>query len=452
MKDPVDPEDQKVLVQFLRILRGLSQEEQAARAGLDPSSVRRYKKGKSMPRKGYEQLVAGADLPIELVEACHLPAIQAGRAASLHFSSDLFADLESAAVVLDRTLSGAHRAAIAALLAELERDEAAAAESSWEAKTWRFVELLCQESEEVAAAEADRALKPAELALRVAERAPGKGARRSKLEANVWIFLGNARRVGGELTAAETAFTRARELWPAWSGPTPIPLAAWRLPDRQASLRRHQGRFTEALALHAEALAAASPEAAGRILLNKAVTQEHQGEPERALATLHEAELRIDAAREPRLLFGVRFNRLVNLCHLGRYAEAAELLPAVQAMALGRPLDEVRVRWLGAKIDAGLGRRAEAAAALDQVRREFLARRIAFDAAAASLELAVLYLEDGRSAEVKALAAELAPIFAAQNVARETLASVKLFCEAVRQETATAELARRCLKEMRRAG
>ena len=46
--------------------------------------------------------------------------------------------------------------------------------------------------------------------------------------------------------------------------------------------------------------------------------------------------------------------------------------------------------------------RAEAAAALDQVRREFLDRRIAFDAAVASLELAVLYLEDGRSAEVKA--------------------------------------------------
>ena len=36
------------------------------------------------------------------------------------------------------------------------------------------------------------------------------------------------------------------------------------------------------------------------------------------------------------------------------------------------------------------------------MRREFLDRRIAFDAAVASLELAVLYLEDGRSAEVKA--------------------------------------------------
>ena len=451
MKDPVDSEDQKVLVPFLRILRGMNQNEQAASAGLDPSSVRRYEKGGPMPRKGYEQLVAGADLPIELVEACHLPAIQAGRAASLHFSSDLFADLESAAVVLDRTLSGAHRAAIAALLAELERDEAAAAESSWEAKTWRFVELLCHESEAVAAAETGRALKLAELALRVAERAPGKGARRSKLEANVWIFLGNARRVNGELPTAEAAFTRARELWAAWTGPTPIPLAAWRLPDGQASLRRHQGRFAEALVLHGEALAA-SPEAAGRILLNTAFTLEQQGEPERALATLHEAELRIDAAREPRLLCVLHFNRLVNLCNLRRYAEAAELLPAVQAMALGRPLDEVRVRWLGAKIDAGLGRRTEAAAALDQVRREFLDRRIAFDAAVASLELAVLYLEDGRSAEVKTLAAELAPIFAAQNVARETLASLKLFCEAVRQETATAELARRCLKEMRPAG
>jgi hypothetical protein len=33
----------------------------------------------------------------------------------------------------------------------------------------------------------------------------------------------------------------------------------------------------------------------------------------------------------------------------------------------------------------------------------------------------VLYLEDGRTAEVKVIAAELTPIFAAQRVARETL-------------------------------
>src|SRR3954452_22767411 len=97
-------------------------------------------------------------------------------------------------------------------------------------------------------------------------------------------------------------------------------------------------------------------------------------------------------------------------------------------------------------------RRSEAQELLDRVRREFLSREIAYDTAVASLELAVLYLEDGRSAEVKTIAAELTPIFAAQQVARETLAAVELFCQAVQQETATAELVRGCLQELRRKG
>ncbi|MGH7489367.1 MAG: hypothetical protein ACREMY_27765 [bacterium] len=190
------------------------------------------------------------------------------------------------------------------------------------------------------------------------------------------------------------------------------------------------------------------------MLLNMAFTLEQQGKPEQALATLQEAEARIDGARESRLLCVLEFNRIVNLGHLGRFDEAAERLPQVQAMAKsgGRPLDSVRVMWLQSKIAAGFGRRAEAEELLDRVRRELLSRGIAFDTAVATLELAVFYLEDGRSAEVRAIADELAKIFAAQRVAKETLASAKLFCEAVKQETVTAELARGWLQELRRVG
>ena len=456
MKDPMDPEDQKVLLPHLRAYHGWTKEELAEEAGLDPSSVRRYEKGWRMPRKSYEQIVEGSRLPRELVEACNLPAVRAGRAALTRFTAGLFTELEPAVAALDRALADVRRTAFAALLVELADPSMspAPAEASWEVKTWRFVERLCHESEAVAAGEAERALKLAELALRAAERAPGQGGRRTKLESYCWIFLGNARRVGGSLPGAEAALARAAEMWASWPGATPIPLAAWRLPDMQASLCRHQGHFVEALKLHDKALALAPPEAAGRILLKKAFTQEQQGKPEQALAALLEAETRIDKAREPRLLFGVRFNRIVNLCHLQRYDEAAKKLPEVQAMAEsgGRPLDSVRVLWLQSKIEAGFGRRAEAEELLDRVRRAFLSREIAYDTAVATLELAVLYLEDGRSAKVREIASELAPIFAAQRVARETLACVELFCKAVQQETVTAELTRGWLKELRRAG
>ncbi len=450
MKEPMEPEDQLVLLPLLRAFHGCSQEELAARAGLDASTVRRYEKGRPMTRKSWEQIVEGSGLPLALVETCLLPAIRAGRAVLTLVSP--FQGLGSG-TELDRALAEARHAAFTALLGELAGGSiaSAAAEVSWEDKTWRFVEALCSESEVVASEDAKRALKLAELALRFAERAPGKGERRSKLEGYAWIFLGNAQRVGGALPAADAAFARAAKLWEAWTGGTPITLQAWRLPDGKASLRRHQGRFAEALDLHDRAFALAP---LARILLNKAVTYEHQGEPEQALSTLQEAEARIDAAREPRLLFGVRFNRIVNLIHMERYAEAARSLPAVKSMveSADKPLDRVRVVWLESKIAAGFGRRAEAEELLDRVRREFLSREIAYDAAVASLELAVLYLEDGRSAEVRTIAAELAPIFAAQRVARETLASVDLFCKAVQQETVTAELARGWLKELSRAG
>ena len=74
---------------------------------------------------------------------------------------------------------------------------------------------------------------------------------------------------------------------------------------------------------------------------------------------------------------------------------------------------------------AGLERREEALPALEQVRRYFTTEQIAYDAALASLEVAVLYLEAGRTGEVRTLAEEMLWIFKAQGVHREALAALK---------------------------
>ena len=81
----------------------------------------------------------------------------------------------------------------------------------------------------------------------------------------------------------------------------------------------------------------------------------------------------------------------------------------------------------------------------------FTAREIAYDAALASLELAILYLEDGRTAEVRTLARQMLWIFRAQGVHREALVALKLFCEAAEREQATADLARRVADYLERA-
>ena len=403
-----------------------------------------------MRRRNYEHVVTTTGMPLALVETYFLPAIRAGRAFLAEVGSVPdpclgAADLES--------LTETRHIAFSALIEELTAGRPigkTSIEADWESRTWRFVEGLCHESEAVASGDSERALKLAQIALRFSERAPGKGERRMKLEGYAWIFLGNALRVAGSLPKSEEAFTRAERALRAWKGSTPIPLPDWRLPDRKASLRRHQGRFREALELHERAYALAPPEVAARILLNKAFTLEQQGEIQLALTTLQEAEDRIDTVREPRLLFGVRFNRLVNLNHLGQHTIAKQGLAELRVMAevACGPLDLLRVLWLEAKIAASFGQLAEAADLLDQVRREFVAKEIAYDAALATLELAVLYLEAGRGQEVRRIAAELVRIFAAQRVPRETLACVQLFFKSVRQETINVEQTRGWLDEL----
>jgi hypothetical protein len=60
-----------------------------------------------------------------------------------------------------------------------------------------------------------------------------------------------------------------------------------------------------------------------------------------------------------------------------------------------------------------------------------------YDAAMVSLDLALLYLREGRSEDVKALAEEMLPIFQAQDVHREALAALLLFQDAARRDELT---------------
>jgi hypothetical protein len=85
------------------------------------------------------------------------------------------------------------------------------------------------------------------------------------------------------------------------------------------------------------------------------------------------------------------------------------------------------------------------------VREDLAEQRIAYDTALASLEIAALLLEEGRSGEVRFLARQLLWIFQAQGVHREALAALRLFCEAAEKEVATLEMVRRMLDYLRRA-
>jgi hypothetical protein len=94
----------------------------------------------------------------------------------------------------------------------------------------------------------------------------------------------------------------------------------------------------------------------------------------------------------------------------------------------GRPEDDGASGTAGDEMpddDAGLGRGRHAAGFTDLP--------LPYEAALAALDLAVLHLEAGRTAEVKELAEAMGGIFKAKGITREALAALSCFCEAAQQ-------------------
>jgi tetratricopeptide (TPR) repeat protein len=256
------------------------------------------------------------------------------------------------------------------------------------------------------------------------------------------------------LPEADAEVQRAKGLWEAGEAGDPEKLLdEARVLGLEASLRRDQRRLPEALDCLDRALAADRGGLRAHLLINRAKTLEELDDYEEAVATLRKALPLVDAERDPRLYWNLCFNLSENLFQVGRYEEVPSLLEEVQKLALrvGNGLGLVHLGWLRGRLAAGLGHHAEAEAAFEQVRQEFLARDIPFDTGLITLELAALFQEQGRTAEVKKLARELAPVFQEQRVPREALATLILFREAVEQETLTVEMARRLLEDLRRA-
>jgi transcriptional regulator with XRE-family HTH domain len=474
-----DLEDLSTALVLLRRFRGESQERVAAAAGIHASSLSEYEKGKKEPSdRNLRRILAALRVPLFYFDAllvCLRAARQVLAACDALLGGGSDAAIEAAAAAAGRGAEGLTRAAFLLaggatpppepsandrLAAPGLRDELepfshpermALIQAGTRFRSWALAELYCANSLDAVADQPQRAMELAELAVHIAHLVPGTDNWRRQLVAHCETILGNAFRVSGNLPVAEEAFARSRAAWPVGERDAYDLLDVSRRLELEASLSREERHIGEALDFHDRALALCPPASIPRILVNRAKTLEEGGEHARALATLAEALSIIDPADLP-LLFAARFNVIVNLCDLKRYAEAEPLLPEVRELAerLDKKLHRVRLRWLEGRIAAGLGQVEEAIAAFREVRDAFASRKIAYDAALVTLELAVLLAEQGRTAEVKQLASETETIFKAQRVERERLGALRLFCEAAQRERLTAELARRLLDDLRR--
>lgn len=466
-------ESSKVL-SFLADFYGLSHKELEVRAGLTPKSVSRYFQSPRIDRRVFERLLAALDCPpaaVSIAKEC-VEALEAlGRAADL--TPEQTAEIEATS----RAVAGMVREALteAVRLGRVPRREGypekedlaasreqaadlwkrieglpepvrlAAVQAAEELHTWALCELIGEESAKEASRDLERAASLARIAQEVAARVPGPESWRHRLQGFAAAHAANILRVKGKLREADAAFEDAKRLWHAGADPAAV-LDPGRLLDLEASLRRDQRRFDEALDLLEKAMATSSSPA--RIAVKKGSTLEMMGEYASAIKALEHATELLEDQPEPRLSCMTLFNLTLNYSQVNRQAEATNLLGQVRKLAgnLGDEIFLLRVGWLEGRIAAGQGRLSEARFLLEVARRGFTEKLMWYDVALALLELAAIYLEQGSLGEVQDLAEELTGVFEAQGVHREALAALRLFQEAVQRDVATADLARRVLR------
>jgi transcriptional regulator with XRE-family HTH domain len=480
-KKPLSPHALALL--YLRSARDCSQRELADRLGwADEKQISRYERGgKPLSRRTLDACAAALGYPIEAVDALLFIGAWIEPEEDLDeppspepLSSEERRAIDLSSLTLAWSFLGGWRGelirAVTGLKAEVSRRKA---QDLWERlksasrqerreavavlpelQNWALAERVCEASIRAAAHKAEDALDLADLALFIAKRVEGNEGWRPRLEAYCWAHIGNARRVANDLAGADKAFLRVWELWRADPASGLNLLPEWRLLDLEASLRGEERRFSEALELLERAKAAVEKGnvlAMARILLKKEHVLEQMGNTQGALAALAEAAPFVDASGDPRLLLALLSKLVNNLCLSERYIEASERLSQVRELAIqqGNDLDMLRVAWLDARLASGEGRTEDAVAGLERVRQDFTARGLPYDAALASLDLALLWLKVGRSKEVLEIARAMTWIFQAQGISREALGALTLFREAAQSEAVTVDLVQKVIAEVR---
>ena len=312
--------------------------------------------------------------------------------------------------------------------------------------TWGFCELLLHRSQEQNFLDPVLGERLALLAVEVLDHLDTflYGAEPLEdLRARAWAYVANSRRVQADLQGAEEAFTFAFSFLQMGTGDS---MERALLLDLKASLLTKQRRFSQALGLLRRSVAIflelGEKHRAGRALVKMSTVHSLAGEPEQAIFLLYRALTLIDPAREPRLLLIARHNLIDDLIETGRFMEAHKMLVKARPLykRFPQPWFQNPHKWVEGKIARGLGQIDRAETLLLAARDGFLLAGAAYDTALVSFDLASLYAEQGRMAELKRLAGEMVPVFSSRQIHGEVLAALDYWRQAVEAERASAAL------------
>lgn len=255
----------------------------------------------------------------------------------------------------------------------------------------------------------------AELAmdcLRRTEHVMGKDL--FSLRAQGWAWVGNARRLAFDFDGAEEAFLLAEAFLSRIQQDSLVRGEFYHL---KAALRRWQRKFDEALALNNKALlifrAMDEPRYIARALIQRANIHEQAGRFTECIAHLLDALPHIDESPEPYLKYCVSYNLAFVLTRTRAFQEAADLLPTVRRLGAEVGKENIityYIQWLEGLIKQGLGELCLAERQFLDAYRGFQELGYVGQAALVGLDLASLYFQQERLADVKRMTFGMIPL------------------------------------------
>jgi hypothetical protein len=307
------------------------------------------------------------------------------------------------------------------------------------------VEMLIEASWELRYSDPHEMLQVAGLALFAAERLKRSRYGRAAiadLRARAWAELANSHRIVEDLDKAEHAMAKA-VFWQSLGSGDPWLVA--RIADLMASLLADQRRLAEAgellVKVHGFYGRMGDRHLAGRALISRGIFAGYDNDPRRALALLVEGMELIEVRRDPRLVVQALHAILWNLVQCGRYRQARIHLWRSRPLFLlqGGRLSLLRLSWLEGRIHEGLGDLERAERELLATREGFAAAGSPYNAALVALDLAGVWLRQGKTQQVRQLVEEMIATFRALRIAREAVAALLILREACDREEATLE-------------
>jgi len=241
----------------------------------------------------------------------------------------------------------------------------------------------------------------AEIATRRLEIEVYGRARVADFRFRAWMELGNAYRIADRLDDAEHAFGCALA---HYLQGTRDKLLLARFLDFRASLHRSRRELTTA---HQHLYLAyiiyrrhGQTHTAGRTLINMAITVGYNRQSERAIRYIQRGLLMIDQNLDRGLTAAAIHNYLWFMTECGLFEEARQALSLNRHWyELSKRVTAVKLQWLEARIEAGVGNREQAEANLREVKRSLEEIDLHYDAALVALDLAALILQDDRRME-----------------------------------------------------